>query len=849
MEINLFISYSHKDETYREQLETQLSIMKRNNIVTAWSDRRIIPGQEWEGLIDANLNSAEVILLLVSPDFLSSDYCYENEMTRAIERHNEGEAVVVPIIVRPCDWHGTPFNKLQALPKEAKAVSKWGNEDEAWLSVVNELKKTVGFAKEKFSQAVVQQALCDVAIHVEFSKWLDDTEVELTHRRLHRVGLDDVYVVPDLKVLDNDMSHVSQSVGAEKITKIADCSLVVGDEQSGKTSLCKFYFKELLNGGWWPVIIQGENVKSSDITSLASNSWKQQYTESVGYNAAKNKVIIVDNFSSNTLNKKHQNKLIQWLRSEFEKVILLASDSYQYVVPEIEALDDFSHYEILGFGNVKRTELVEKWVSMGVVEEIDEAALYSEVDEIKLKVESLTRGNIIPSKPIFLLSLLQMFETLTPQKIDLTSYGHCYQYLIYQALEKVKVKNVDVDKYINFLTELGCAQFNNDGAGLDEYAVDEFYKGYAKKYISLSKGKVVDDLLDSGLLVFKNDLLTFRYPYIYYFFAAKKFAESFPNDDSIRVNIKGLLENLHREDCANIIIFITHHSKNEWVLDEIQMCLMELYSDYPEARLERESLEFMTEFLKEIPELVIEHRKVDEERKKHDSVMEEVENSALEEKKQNNELEPTDILAKINRTFKGIEIIGQIIRNRHGSLGKVKLEELAEQAYGVGLRFLEYFLEISDAAKEEVVKMIENGLKENPSITNEKLGKEAKNIFLLMTYGAIYGVLRKVSMSVGSKEAKQIYKRIEEKTPTPAVKLINQAIYLQFNKSLDAKSVKQLSEEFMKNPVCERLLKEIVIQHIYMYPVEYKEKQKIAEILNIPMADQMRLGFQKSFKV
>lgn len=182
-------------------------------------------------------------------------------------------------------------------------------------------------------------------------------------------------------------------------------------------------------------------------------------------------------------------------------------------------------------------------------------------------------------------------------------------------------------------------------------------------------------------------------------------------------------------------------------------------------------------------------------------------------------------------------------------MNKEKLEQLAYQAYGVGLRFLEFFLAISDASKEEVIKLIEHSLKENPSITNEKLEKEARSIFLLLTYGAIYGVLRKVSMSIGSKEADQIYRKIEEKYPSPAIKLINQAIYLQFSKNLDAKSIQSLANEFNKNPTCERILKEIVIQHIYMFPVKYKQMQQIAGILDIPVHGQLMLAHQKRFNM
>lgn len=220
-----------------------------------------------------------------------------------------------------------------------------------------------------------------------------------------------------------------------------------------------------------------------------------------------------------------------------------------------------------------------------------------------------------------------MFESISPQKVELTSYGHCYQYLIYQALEKARVKSSEVDKYINLLTEFGCAQFNNDGIGLDKTQLSEFYKGYENKYLSLDREGMLDALLRSGLLIQRNDRVSFKYSYIYYFFTAKKLAESFANDKSAKKNIQALLTNLHRGDCANIIIFITHHSKDDWVLDEIQLCLMELFDEYSEARLEKESLEFMIDFLNDIPGLVLEHRKVEDERRRHDENLESIENN------------------------------------------------------------------------------------------------------------------------------------------------------------------------------------------------------------------------------
>ncbi len=118
--IEVFFSYSHKDERLKDELVKHLSFLKRQEVITDWLDRKITAGNEWTGEIDQHLSSVQVILLLVSASFLASDYWYDVELKCATERHEAGEARVIPIILRPFDWHGAPFGKLQALPTDGK---------------------------------------------------------------------------------------------------------------------------------------------------------------------------------------------------------------------------------------------------------------------------------------------------------------------------------------------------------------------------------------------------------------------------------------------------------------------------------------------------------------------------------------------------------------------------------------------------------------------------------------------------------------------------------------------------------------------------------------------------------
>ena len=142
-EIKLFYCYAHEDKALRDELEKHLSWLKRRYQLQNWHDREIVPGQDWEQAIDAHLNSAQIVLLLISPDFMASDYCFGREMQRALERHQEGTCRVIPILLRPTYWEEAPFSHLQLLPGEARCITTWPNRDEAFREVVIGISRTI----------------------------------------------------------------------------------------------------------------------------------------------------------------------------------------------------------------------------------------------------------------------------------------------------------------------------------------------------------------------------------------------------------------------------------------------------------------------------------------------------------------------------------------------------------------------------------------------------------------------------------------------------------------------------------------------------------------------------------
>ena len=143
MALEVFLSYSRQDQAFRSELDKHLSGLKRQGIISSWFDGNIVPGTEWRPQIMTHLNTAQIILLLISADFMDSDFCYSIEMTRAIERHKANQARVLPIILRPCDWKGTPFAELQILPTGGKAVTRWPTHDDAFEDVIQGIRTAI----------------------------------------------------------------------------------------------------------------------------------------------------------------------------------------------------------------------------------------------------------------------------------------------------------------------------------------------------------------------------------------------------------------------------------------------------------------------------------------------------------------------------------------------------------------------------------------------------------------------------------------------------------------------------------------------------------------------------------
>jgi hypothetical protein len=849
MAVQVFISYAHKDEAFKESLDEHLIMLKRNGVISEWHDRKILPGEQWKDKISENLEKADLILFLVSSTFLSSEYCFEIEFARALEKHAQGTAQLIPIILRSCDWTSSKLGGFQGLPKDAVPISSWSDQDAGWLNVVNGIKAHLAHFKPTPRSDIKLVDETGKKVSPLTLTWLEDTEVVLSHRRVSKIDLSAIYVPLDMEEVRSSRTDELVIKCTDHMLSVKGRYLVAGEEQQGKTTLLKQAFRYFASKGTPVLYLDAASINNADINKALSKALHEQFDglSLEDFFSSDERVVLIDNLNEIGLNERYRNNFLESLNTAVDHVIITCSSSFTFLVPEISQLDEHQQFELLGLGHLRRAEIVEKWVSLGVEESIPEQDLYNQCDEFKEKLDAVIRKNIVPAKPIYVLMLLQMLEAGSQQNLDLSSYGHCYQQLIYQSFDNAKIPKKEFDTYLNVLTELAWVIYQNDG-GINQANLESFFVEYGKVYLSVN-GELMIEKLKSNFILHERDYkIQFKYPYLLYFFVAKKIAESYSSSKETQQTVTDLIKHLHREDYANILVFVTHHTKEKWVLEEIDRALQSLFVDHAPAALSKDQLAFMQEFISKIPELVMEQREIREERQKHNVALDELEREdgkMVKTSEATEKMLSAELPAIINKTFKGMELSGQIIRNRHATLPKTTLLALAEQGAFCGLRFLTFFIDISDAAKSEVIKYVASSLKTNPELTNAEIEEQATSHFVAMTYGVIHGVLRKIASSIGSNEASEIYSKIQGSEQTPAITLLNQAISLQFTRKLDIPKLTETYSKLKNNPVCMRILKDMAIQHTYMFPVGYREKQQLSELLKIPVQEQRIMDRKK----
>ncbi|ELS01680.1 hypothetical protein Xen7305DRAFT_00013850 [Xenococcus sp. PCC 7305] len=689
--------------------------------------------------------------------------------------------------------------------------------------------------------------------HAKYYEYIQEIDIQFSHPRVEKLKLNNLFIYPDLEVKSNYSEDVNSIINSERFLELESKIVILGEPESGKTALIKQLFVFSLRHNYLPIIIDANCFKFFEfdkcLDKIVSNTYENiSYKYFINYSQ---RICFVDNFSSTNISERARKELLKKLDKNFDRIIILAEDIFRYDIPHYKELDEYQVLKLLPLNNVKRTQLIEKWVGLESEEDYQNNHYWQRIDTLKRHVNSLVSTTIVPAKPLYVLMFISSFEVVNTKKIELTSYGHCYQYLIYQQLERGRVKPDEIEKYFNVLSELAGTLLDGKQYTLSELELDDFFDNYSQKYLSVDRSIVINKLTEANILNNLEGGIRFRYQYSFYFFAAKNLADNLYQNIKSEEKIKYLISKIHLEGIRNIILFLTHHTKDPRILDEILYSVMELFSNNIAITLEKNSLPFLQSFASQIPDLVLENRDTRQERRREDELKDEIEknNSSDEEPQLNIEATPEfKLFNDIRQVFGATEVCGQIFRNRMGSLDRDSLELIYEESLMSSLRLLSIFMQINDYAREQTIRKIEYFIENNPEYSNSKIVKVVETFFWDINYDLILSILTKIAHALGSNKGEDIYSKVTKNINTPAAYLIKLIIDLQFKKDLDVDNISKLYRKYIKNYIFIRMLKQIVIKHCYMHDINFKVRQRLISILKIPVDVEREIVFLKSRK-
>jgi hypothetical protein len=660
------------------------------------------------------------------------------------------------------------------------------------------------------------------------------------------ITLSDLFVYPHLEDMNpKSKEKIEDYIDSAKLTDLGVEGVYVleGEGQVGKSSLLNMMMIKIFENGYYPVKLVGPKVSHGNIDKLIMEALESQYSENINIydlfrQLPKNqKVILFDDFHACKLKEETRGRLIEELKKLFGFVFLTV-DAVHGMLPQCQSLfNSAKHFSIKPFGYSKRNLLIEKYIRNKHLDSIDTQELFEKVRDTFDKLHHVLGNKLIPPYPIFLLTIIQSLN-YSPLNTNETSYGYCYQTLIHLALSNAGVSQDHIDSYTNFITELAFEIFKRGSSSISERDFELFYDMYRTKFWAHRFDEMCARLLNSKILVIDYGEYRFGYIYILYFLAAKKIAEMIDKEDG-RTTVRSLFEELHVERNANILVFITHHTKNYQFIEESILTAMVPFDEISPITLDKEChyYQLLNDIVEEILNDVIEMRDPAQERKKQLFEQDEFERGGKRDHFNHEEFENDIRVRPFIHAIRSIEIVGQIVKNRKGSLETTTLKEMIKELYYTGFRMISAFGELIKMGKDDLTVRIDE--KVTDSDTSSEIENKIYRFLQIMSLHACLGIFTKLIHHVGVKELRDLFLEIADDIGTPAAHVVSFSINSYYGK-VNMKELEMLAKEFRDNFVVLQILRSRMKAYVYNNYVDYKLKQRIGSCLKMDVP--ARLG-------
>ncbi|WP_103072198.1 metallophosphoesterase [Aquimarina sediminis] len=678
-----------------------------------------------------------------------------------------------------------------------------------------------------------------------------DAGAKFTNRSTKDIRLKDIYVSPFFErydVVDQEDKSNNVTLGfihKNIISNHFNNIILFGEENSGKTAFCKITYEKILKeSDLFPVYIPGKLLKETNIERVRKlilkevNSQYDNFTEK-----SSNRVyLIFDDFNDSKLSFELKKKLVNSIIDlEFKSLIIW--DEYLTLSELLDVKNlDVNIFELLPFGASKRFELIKKWKDLTLnddfVDEKDKVDNYYAAEKI---IDSIIGKNLVPSLPIYILIILQSNELTSSTNLEQSTFGYYYDVLIKSALGQKVKENKEIEKLYSYLSELAYELFLNKSNHISEGGFIDLHNKFKDNYdVEISFVKTEQTLIETEILRKVNDFYKFKYTYIYFYFIAKYLADNI-EEEHVMKHIKDLSSKLYQSHSANIYMFLSHHSKSKLVIDEIISVTKNLFTDSNILNF-NEDINEINNLIKERSENLTldstDHVKnKEEELSNRDVVESSVINDDLHiETESNNEI---DYISQINTSYKSIEILGHIVKNRYASLRKEEKIHIIENVYFLSIKTLSSMFNVLLEGEEHIKNEIIELIGEDTTITENEKETLAKKIMFNMLYMISYSTIKKVSSSISSRDLKNTFDNVKSKyDKNNIIKLITIANKFDYNKEFPFEETKELKNVLNNNILPFYVLRRLGYNFLKFKPLEEIEKQKISGLLDISVKSQ-----------
>ena len=766
--VRLFYSYSHKDAQYRDSMEKGLALLKQDGLIREWHDQSIVPGGHISKEIRQQMSNADILVFLFSNNFFASTACKDEWHYAKTLASAEKPISRVPVILKQCPWEDfLGSDDLKALPTDGRPISTFRPHDAGWTDVYMGIKALVSHLKQDFT------------VKPSFLSEMEDTEF-ISH---HRIKLQDLFIFLTLsrypfQTTDNRVQQDTLTTVEELLT--TKYGLLHGEEASGKTALVRYLFLHLAHDSRPVLFVDLRNLPSRSWDDFLRETYETQFNgDYTLWQKRPDKTILLDNLTPNPACM----EFILHLKPSYERVfVTVSSDIYNSFFKDEVRLSDFRELRLLPLTHRQQETLIKRRLELL---ESHEPLTDGFVDKVENHINSVIISHkVVPRYPFFVLSILQTYEAFMPTDLSITSYGYCYHALIVARLVKTGISTQDTDlgACFNFADHLAFEVYQRTAGAASgpPFDFDFFIKEYKDRFVL--PNAVLHRLKDETYGIIASDG-HFRTQYIYYFFLGR-FLARHSNKDEIKTLLDQMCDHIHLRVNFLTLLFTLHHTDDKQIIENILVRTMCALDNIPAAVLDHTETKRFGDLVGALHNEILSNDTVDDERGKMRDRRDKVEEIESDREQKDDKLNrPADDLYRI---LKNNEILGQIPRNKQGSLEKGEIAQIIETVADGGLRLVNSVLK-DDAEIRELAHRIKTRF---PAFNSTKLEKMLRFVAFVWTMENIEKVVETINLP----ELRELVQAVVQARATPAYDLIGYFTQLDSAQELTTKEKAELDK-------------------------------------------------------